>query len=183
MNPISYRRLLETAKTRLKESRPLPPCNPTNVFKHGAQWMADALAQLRGHPLPEIPETNFGIYGYGKYGISTLAMLLTAFIAIYFDQIYLIPLAVVTFYLVEIQFLFLFPVLVDRKKAPIRTSLRLTRQAGYLRTLCTVIPIATFMILGGLGRTTVKEAWLVGCMAILIWYEEVVNEELGTKIA
>jgi hypothetical protein len=133
--------------------------------------MADSLAELRGCPTSQIPEFNYEAYGYGKYGLASGVMLAVLVAWAYTGEDLLFPCAFVAFYLVEIQLLFLFPILVDDRDAPIRTSLALTKRVGYLTVLCNVIPIAVFMILGWLVRRRGLEAWLIGCMAILIWYE------------
>jgi len=89
-----------------------------------------------------------------------------------------IPLSIVVFYLFEIQFLFLFPLLIDNSKEPVRRGIREVFKIGIIRCLFTVIPIAFFMLLGLFHKRQRYRNWYIGCLAILIWY----NDEVRTRI-
>ena len=79
------------------------------------------------------------------------------------------PLAILAFYAVEAQMVFLFPLALDGCATPLRGSLALTRRAGgTLKVMGTVLPIAWHMLSGASLRS-----WCHGCLAIVLWYEAI----------
>jgi predicted MPP superfamily phosphohydrolase len=144
-------------------------------FTGGAQWMSRALGALRGGRDVALPiETSFSALGVIKYAFAFLGALATATFIALTKTWWLSPLIVLAFYAVEVQMLFLFPLAIDRDARPFHASRRLMiRSCGSTRrAVTTVLPIAAFMLAGGLlGRGFVR-SWAIGCLAVCIWYEE-----------
>ncbi len=159
-------RLLEEA-ARLYDDPDLPlerAAQTTRDFASGAEWMRLALECLRGEP-PQ-GRAAFQWLGLLKYGACALG-----FAACWRLAPLLSPLS---FYAVEAQMVFLFPLVLDSHPAPWRESLRLTRRAGgTLRVMRTVMRLAFTMLFGGLRDGRFVRAWCLGCLAVVLWYEEV----------
>lgn len=148
------------------------------IFSQGAQWMHYQLYELHPTTTPAFsPNTQYTAYGLLKYGAC-----LTAFIptlaAFPTSGPIIIPLSILAFYLVEIHFLFLFPLLIDQTPHPILASIRATYKIGIARCLLTVIPVAAYMLIGLLNKKHRLDNWYIGCLAILIWY----NHEIRTRV-
>lgn len=156
------RLLLEAAGLYDDPELPLQAASQTaRDFKSGAEWMRLALQVLRGQP--PAGTANFQLLGAVKYGACLLAFLATVKLSL--------VLAVLAFYAVEAQMVFLFPLALDQR--PYRENLRLTRKAGgTLRTMRTVMRLAVTMIFGGLKDGRLVRAWCLGCLAVVLWYEE-----------
>ncbi|MBZ4417780.1 hypothetical protein K8638_14910 [Myxococcus sp. RHST-1-4] len=84
-----------------------------------------------------------------------------------------LPLAVPAFYAVEVQGLFLFPLALDGVAHPWRGSRRLLLEAGgTLSAVGTVLVLAAVMLFGGLAGRGWIRCWCLGCLAVVLWYEE-----------
>ena len=140
--------------------------------------MSDGLAALRGEPQPTPPERAWQRWGAFKYGACALASLVWLAALLRSDLGWLAPTVVAPFYAVEAQMVFLFPLLLDGADAPLRASRAWTlRAGGTARVALTVLPLAATMLLGGvLGRGFVR-SWCLGCVAVLLWYEELRRAE------
>ncbi len=155
-------RLLGDRSNGLLDSVPTRP-----NFATGAAWMLRALEVVRGQSLPGLGRGNYHLLGLLKYGLAGLAALLCV------AKGYAL-LAPVAFYAVEAQFVFLFPLALDGARLPVLKSPGLTRKAGgTLRVMGTVMPIAWRMLSGVFRRAGVVESWCVGCLAVVLWYEQV----------
>src|SRR5207253_2788292 len=98
---------------------------------------------------------------------ATLAALIPLMTSIFTNRWYLAPLVIPFFYAVEVQLLFLFPLLLDHYPHPLHQSLRLTRRAGgTIHAIATVLPIAAVMLCGGLFNQGLRRSWCLGCLAI-----------------
>src|SRR5207245_4303660 len=87
--------------------RAMAPRAGRRGFTSGAAWMRLALETVRGIPCP--PQgTSFGRLGLIKYGLASAAALLWAGAAWALRLPILAPLAVVEFYVIEAQMVFLF---------------------------------------------------------------------------
>lgn len=142
-----------------------------NGFQSGAEWMALALGILR-HRKSHLGNHNYHLLGITKYGVATIGGLLGLFLMYRFGW-WLFPLPIILFYLLEAQFVFLFPLAIDQSPHLFKTS-RLATQAagGSLKVMLTVLQLAVWMVFGGfLGQGFIR-AWTIGCLAVLIWYEE-----------
>jgi hypothetical protein len=78
------------------------------------------------------------------------------------------------FYALESRWVFVFPAAAYGETHPFRTSWSLTaRTGGTLATMRVVLPIAAHMLFGPLCGKGVVRAWATGCLAVLLWYEDV----------
>ena len=151
------------------------------MFPMGAKWMYDRLNELDGDNIrPFDPRINYNFYGCLKYG----ACLSGAFLATWWLQRHgplLMPLSMLLFYLIEIQFLFLFPLLIDNARHPILTGIREVFRIGVIKCLFTVIPISIFMMTGLLRKKDMFRNWYIGCLSILIWYNHEVRNRTSSS--
>jgi len=191
---MNYRQLIEATKNH---RCPEASVSPATVFPAGARWMHDRLGELPQRPgemprrpgaLPQRDQEPFdsGIsytaYGIAKYGICLTAAGLTAAglaaAGISGYPLFAAPLSILVFYLFEIHFLFLFPLLIDRTPRPLLTSIRATYKIGVWRCLITVIPIAVYMLIGLTRKNDRLANWHTGCLAIVIWYDHEIRNRL-----
>lgn len=146
------------------------------VFNLGAKWMFEQLNKNdEVKSFNDLP--NYFIYGILKYGICLLAFCISFYL---FLKIHLLftPLAIIVFYLFEVHFLFLFPLLIDDVKNPIITSIQQTYIIGLFTTLVTVIPIGFYMMMGLLNLKNPFRNWHIGCLTIIIWYKNEVRNRI-----
>src|SRR5438045_8063819 len=90
-------------------------------FTSGAAWMPLALETVRGVPCP-LQGPGYGRLGLLKYGLAAAAALLWAGGAWALGLSWLTPFAVLVFYAVEAQLVFLFPLALDGGARPFRTA-------------------------------------------------------------
>lgn len=143
-------------------------------FRGGAAWMAGALALVRGQAVrAELP----GAWTWGgvKYAAALGAALGTWALAVRVGLPHAVGLvlAVPAFYAVEVQGLFLFPAALDGAARPWRSARALLRKAGgTLSAMGTVGLLALVMLFGGLAGHGVVRCWCLGCLAVVLWYED-----------
>ncbi|MBX3257452.1 MAG: hypothetical protein KF862_25225 [Chitinophagaceae bacterium] len=148
------------------------------VFEVGCRWMHqklnDDIGEKRQHFNSSI---NYLKYGMIKYGIAFFVFIFSLW---QFSRIslFIAPLSIVLFYLTEIHFLFLFPLILDGIKSPLWVSLKQTYKTGIVTALTTVIPISLFMLYGLLNTRNPFRNWYIGCFAIIIWYQNEVRDRL-----
>ncbi|MCW0220680.1 MAG: metallophosphoesterase, partial [Prosthecobacter sp.] len=148
-------------------------------FSSGADWMCLALEELRGHPLPKRTAT-FSWLGFVKYSLASLAPLAVLVLA-WFVHPALVILVIPAFYAVEVQWVFLFPVVLDGSQNPWTDSRNLMqRHAGTLAAMSLVLPFAWRMLSGGLLGHGFVRSWCTGCLAVVLWYERCLNPVLAT---
>jgi hypothetical protein len=119
---------------------------------------------------------GFGKYGAAAFAASTPLLLVLSTSTAWAFAFYPLALvaALILFYAVEAQFVFLFPLLLEHKPRPIAASILLTRSVGgTLATMRRILPIAAHMLFGGLLGKGFLRSWLRGCLAVLIWYRQV----------
>lgn len=145
-------------------------------FASGAQWMRLALETERGRPAP--PTTcNFQRLGLIKYGLATGIALLWAIASCAWHFLWLVPLAAVAFYMVEVQMVFLFPLALDGSARPFSAARRWTRRAGgTVAAMRVVLLLAGTMLFGGLAGRGFLRCWCLGCLAVVLWYEDLRND-------
>lgn len=167
--PITAQRLLREADAQLHgallaEARAVA----TTGFAGGGAWMARALG---GGHLGGARATYLGVV---KYGLASCAALLAA-AALWSSAGPLVVLpAVLAFYAVEAQMVFLFPVAIRGSSTPFRDAFRLTRAAGgTLAVMTVVLPIAATMLFGAPFRGGFVRAWTLGCLAIVLYFRAV----------
>jgi predicted MPP superfamily phosphohydrolase len=141
-------------------------------FASGAQWMRLVLETLRGRSCRP-SALNYQWLGLIKYGLATGAALLWAAAACAAHIPWLAPLAIVAFYAVEAQMVFLFPLALDGSARPFAAARRWTRRAGgTLAVMRVVLPLACTMLFGGLAGRGFLRCWCLGCLAVCLWYED-----------
>jgi hypothetical protein len=143
-------------------------------FRGGAAWMAEAMARVRGRPVrASLP--GAWAWGVGKYAAALLAALGAWALAVGVGLPHAVGvlLAVPAFYAVEVQGLFLFPAAIDGAARPWRGSRALLREAGgTLSAMGTVGVLAAVMLFGGLAGRGPVRCWCLGCLAVVLWYED-----------
>jgi predicted MPP superfamily phosphohydrolase len=140
-------------------------------FSSGAQWMRIALEHIRSKPVAPHP-AHFQWLGLVKYGLAVTASVAFAIAMIALRQPVLSLAAILVFYAVEAQFVFLFPLALDGVRQPLRASRRWTlRAGGTLVVMWTVMQLALTMVLGGFIGSGFVRSWCVGCLAVCVWYE------------
>lgn len=165
-----------------QQPKQVQPVFSPHLFESGARWMFENLPANEQQPVAGFDTaTKFGLYGCLKYGISLLAFA-GAFFALGKVSVLLTPLAVLCFYLVEVQFLFLFPLLIDRVKNPLRTSIRETHRVGLAKALVWVFTIGVFMVSGLLDRQNPFRRWHIGCLSVLLWYQHEVRNRVQPRL-
>ena len=149
-----------------------------NVFQEGAKWMYEMLEKLEGTKSSNFNNNvNFNLYGVLKYGIC-LSFFVISFISLWYTHPLLTPLSIITFYLVEIHFLFLFPLLIDHSKKPMVDNIHIIYKIGICKTLITIIPIGCYMMIGLFNFKNPFYNWYIGCLSILIWYKDEVRNRI-----
>lgn len=148
-------------------------------FKIGAEWMRECLETLRGREISR-KLVSWNYYGVCKYLSCLLIALLVSCLFTDYGFIIQFLIFACTFYLLEAQSVFLFPLLIDTGEDRIwYRSFNMTLKAGgTIYVASVVVQIALFMIFGGfffkkLSSANFVRAWCIGCVAILIWYEEI----------
>ena len=173
---MKFLQLIERSSKHLdKIASPTLPFSPPFTF--GAHWMCDRLNEIRSQSIQCDPVIPFERYGWLKYGTSFFAFLLSL-LFLYWVRPSLAPLSVLIFYLAEVHFLFLFPLLLDKSEHPVRQSIRETYKIGVWKALVTVLPIGGYMIIGLANVKNPLRNWYVGCMSILFWY----HDEMGHRL-
>ncbi len=146
------------------------------IFNLGARWMFEQLNKNDGKKtFTDLP--NYFIYGIIKYGTCLLALCISFFLLLKTNPL-LTPLSIIIFYLFEIHFLFLFPLLIDGVEKPIIISIQQTYKIGLFTALTTIIPIGCFMMIGLFNFKKPFRNWYIGCLAIIIWYKNEVRNRI-----
>jgi hypothetical protein len=176
---MKYQRLISASRTHLEQYRGYQPVpNPVTLFPAGARWMYDRLKELDENNRPPFdPTINYTFYGTLKYAICLAGFSLATWWLSTLGLLF-IPLSIFIFYVLEVQFLFLFPLLIDHSSKPILTGIREVFNIGLLKCLCTVVPISIFMMIGLCRRKDMTRNWYIGCLAILIWYNNDVRNRI-----
>lgn len=149
------------------------PIRPLDSFNRGGEWMRMQMSELR---LVSIPDRDipFTFYGLLKYGICLMACFVSALVLYQINPL-IVPISIIVFYVFEVHLLFLFPLLIDGAERPIYSSIVATYKIGVFRALLAVMPIGFIMILGLLKREKRLENWYIGCLSVIIWYENEVR--------
>jgi hypothetical protein len=142
-------------------------------FASGGEWMRHVLGHVRGAD-PTGDTRTFHTLGSIKYGLASAAAFACVLAAWLVEQPLVLLLVIPAFYAVEAQMVFLFPLVLDETPAPFRDARALTVRAGGTATvMCTVLPLATVMLLGGFAGRGFVRCWCLGCLAVCLWYERV----------
>ncbi|MFT3704503.1 MAG: hypothetical protein QM802_19200 [Agriterribacter sp.] len=176
---MKYQQLLSYSRANIGDN--FPATNKIispHLFEVGCRWMFYRLNERDTQPHPPFNSSvNYLGYGLLKYGISFFFFLFSIWFFLKVN-ILLVPLSIVLFYLIEIHFLFLFPIMLDGIKNPVWTCIRQTYKTGILKALITTIPIGCYMMWGLLNITNPFRNWYIGCLAIITWYQNEVRNRL-----
>ncbi|MCY1022743.1 hypothetical protein [Pyxidicoccus sp. MSG2] len=143
-------------------------------FRGGAAWMAGAMSHVRGQPVRAVLPGAQAL-GLLKYASALLAAVGAWGMAVFLGLPHAVGLllAVPAFYAVEVQGLFLFPLALDGAARPWRSARSLLREAGGTAgAMGTVLVLAAVMVFGGLAGRGLVRCWCLGCLAVVLWYEE-----------
>lgn len=154
----------------------------TGGFNAGGKWMQSVLMVIRQRAVTEhsVPFTKLGV---GKYSVALVAALMTAFLASRLGVWVAGISSLMTFYAVEAQWVFLFPLAIDGRACSWKQNRRLVRQAGgTLKVMATVIPIAATMLGNGFRGQGFVRSWAIGCLAVLLWYERIRTQVENTRL-
>jgi hypothetical protein len=139
-------------------------------FERGAGWMRSALGVVRGSAPGG--RARFDRLGVRKYGCASLAALLVLALP-WRPPALALPAAIVAFYAVELRLVFVFPCALDGERAPFAASSRLVGHAGRSGAAAArLVRIAARMLFGGLAGRGFVRSWCIGCLAVLLWYED-----------
>ena len=177
---MTYRQLIAASEVHLQYTGAATPGpgHLTTTFRFGAEWMHNRMCELQQPaPPPFDPSIDYTGYGLFKYGACLIGFLLSI-AGLYTCGLLYTPLSVGVFYLFEIHFLFLFPLLIDRAPRPLLTSIKAAWEIGIGRCLITVIPIAAYMMIGLFRKTNPLRNWYIGCLSIIIWYNHAIRNRL-----
>ena len=116
--------------------------------------------------------TDFAFWGVFKYLTAVILSSVTAFI-LFGLSVSAVPAAIFIFYLTEMFFLFLFPLLIDGCRNPFRENLRMLKKTGFFRSYFCLLTIAIYMISGIFSLSDPSRRWKIGCIAVLVWYSEI----------
>jgi hypothetical protein len=142
-------------------------------FASGAEWMRMALSNLRGEAIPA-RDNSYNTLGIVKYSLASLGALLYLILVVGTGLWFLAPGLVLVFYAIEAQMVFLFPLTIDGVSDRISISQHWTRQAGgTFKVMLIVMQLAVVMLFGGLVGQGFVRSWALGCLAVVLWYEEV----------
>jgi hypothetical protein len=140
-------------------------------FQGGVEWMALAQAGLRG-TAAVVPARGALRAGLLKYGAAAAA---GGVVAVALAPVAWIPAAVaavLAFYAVEAQGVFVFPALASGVAAPWRESrARVDEAGGTFAVVARTLVIAAVMLFGGLAGRGFLRSWCIGCLAVVLWYE------------
>ena len=162
--------LLKKSELRIDQQKEFTSPFPLgNLFQRGGFWMLNFMQQQADKEMNLADKFYF--YGMLKYfaciTISILAIVI--FYPLSWVEIFLV---IILFYAVEVHFLFLFPLIIEQAKNPMKSSVQMLYRIGLGKAVITVIPIAVYMIIGLLSRENPFRKWHIGCGAIVVWYEQ-----------
>lgn len=141
-------------------------------FASGADWMRAVMAHVRAEGIPA-HTASFNALGIFKYGLASLGALMYLIAIAAAGWWPLLPGFVLVFYAIEAQMVFLFPLTIDGYPDTLRQSLAWTgRAGGTVRVMTTVMQLAVVMLFGGFFGRGFLRSWALGCIAVVLWYEE-----------
>jgi hypothetical protein len=140
-----------------------------------SRWMLDALVIVRGravHTRREARVVDASLVVKYARAIAAAVVVGAASLVAGFSLLASVTLAVVAFYWVEVQRVFVVLLGLEGAGDPVRESAALVRaQGGTGVALVRVLRIAAHMLTGGLRGEGFVRSWCVGCIAVVCWYE------------
>lgn len=152
-------------------------------FQGGGEWMALALAAARSEPPSKTQSRKretprFRALGLRKYGACLLAAGCAASISLPAGPACAIAAGLLLFYGVEARHVFDFPAAIDYGRRGRTAARALHRRAGGTISILTrLVPIVAFMLLGFVVIRRPRWNCVVGCMAVVLWYESLRRRE------
>lgn len=142
-------------------------------FVSGAAWMRLVLGYLRETKLPPV-NADFQWLGTGKYALCAAGALLWVAVTLAAGLWLFIPFAAFVFYAIEAQMVFLFPLALDGCTSLFRESRLWTIKAGgTIHVMLIVMRLALVMLFGGFLGGGFIRSWALGCLSVILWYEQV----------
>jgi len=170
---VKYDLLITKSETLIQEITYPQQVQLHKLFTNGAQWMLSCLNHIRNKDARLPKDVAFEYYGWTKYLLCSFVAILPLFLSYW-----LAPISILLFYLVEVQLLFLFPLLIDGNKKSFKNSRLFTKKIGVFRAMMVVMRIALYMLYGLCRKKDHLGNWYAGCLAVLILYEKInTNEE------
>ncbi len=174
---MTYHQLWQQSSSRMQQPTTVSSGYNWQLFANGARWMHAQMDDLSGIQTEFDDGINFAFYGWMKYGVSLTAGVLSGVLLFSLHPL-LLPLCLLIFYFCEVQFLFLFPLLIDNVPKPVYTSIRQTATIGIWKAMKVILPVGIRMLLGLFNVKAPLRNWYTGCLAVLIWYQYEVRNRL-----
>lgn len=176
---MKYQELISRSKQVIGEDFPLTnQIMSFQVFEIGSRWMHKKLFVGNEQQSPHFnPLIKYRSYGLFKYSIA-FGVFFVSLWQLLKISVYIAPLSIILFYLVEVHFVFLFPIILEEKRNPLWVSIQQTYKMGIINALFTLVPIGFFMVYGLLNIKDPFRNWYIGCLSIVIWYQDEVRNRL-----
>jgi hypothetical protein len=160
---------LRRAQERYARGDLVPTRDERRGFVGGARWMARAMGREIDAARAVRASRACALKYAVALGIAACAALLTGAL---FSTIAALPVFVLVFYGVEVQGVFVVPLVVLGEARPFKRSRALiARSGGTAGAVTRVLPIAAWMLFAGPLRGFTG-AWCEGCLAVLDWFED-----------
>lgn len=138
------------------------------AFSTGAHWMFQRMQELnlvKANQAPNLPWNSIGYFKYAlvslaAFGLSGACGLIQPLLILSFP---------IWFYLLELPLVFLFPILIQQNSFSIKYNVQLIQKTGFTTSFLILIQLAAGMLIPSKNFYN----WHKGCLAVLIWYEEV----------
>ena len=105
---MNYQNLLNTSRAHLHQYPVDNQIFSLLIFTSGAEWMMIRMNEMDSQKRVFDNSISYEKYGYFKYGLCLFAFFIMG-VLMSLKSLYLLPLAILVFYIFEIHFLFLFP--------------------------------------------------------------------------
>lgn len=170
---MSVIHLLREARERIDENK-IRQQKSVLLFTSGAKWL-HAYLNVPEAKTKKFPLRNYELYGWTKYAFSLLIALLWVYLFASKSPAIAL-LSVIIFYIVEVHFLFLFPLAITGKDQLLFRSVRATYTFGFWKAFFYTVCIAGYMLVGLLNVKDPIINWRTGCLAILLLYQGEVRD-------
>lgn len=139
-----------------------------NAFSTGAHWMFQRMQDLNLVKANQAPNLPWNTIGYFKYALVSLTALGLSGACSLIEPLLMLSFPI-WFYLLELPLVFLFPILIQQNSFSIKHSVQLIQKTGFTTSFLILIQLAAGMLFPSRNFYN----WHKGCLAVLIWYEEV----------
>lgn len=139
-----------------------------NPFGYGAHWMFLRMQELNLTQQSSLPHLPWNLIGLLKYALVAGLSLGISYLLYAWNSLFCFAFPFI-FYLLELPFVFLFPLLIQEGKFSLRKGLAYSCKLGFINSYWMLIRIAMGMMIP--SRNFMH--WQRGCLAIILWYEKV----------